>query len=119
MRYFEFYQTNFMENLTDIKACLIKSVKEDEKVVTIFSALCIVKDNFDLIKKELKEKMAGLCRIKSSRPKVFCGFRIYRLEVHILSEDKEIMVSRILGLFEGLSLPAENNHVERKKGKPC
>jgi hypothetical protein len=119
MRYFEFYQTNIVENFTDIKACLIKSVKEEEKVVTIFSALCIVKDNFDLIKKELKEKLAGLCRIKSSRPRVFCGFRTYGLEVHVLSDDKDILISRILGLFEGLSLPAENNHVEHKKGKPC
>lgn len=119
MNYFEFYQAYVKENLTNIKACLIKSVKEGEKVVTIFSTLCLVKDNFDSIKEELKEKLSGLCRVKSSHPKVFCGFRTYGLEVHILSDDKDILISRILGLFEGLSIPAEDNHVELNKGKQC
>ena len=57
MNNFEFYQTNVRENLTNIKACLIKSVKEGEKVLTIFSGLCFVKNNFDFIKKEMKEKL--------------------------------------------------------------
>lgn len=119
MNYFEFYQTDVKENLTNIKACLIKSVKEEGKAITIFSALCIVKNNSDIIKKELKEKLSGLCSIKSSRPRVFCGFRTYGLEVHVLSDDKDILISRILGLFRDLSLSFEPIHVELNKGKQC
>lgn len=119
MNNFEFYQTDVRENLTNIKACLIKSVKEGEKGLTIFSALCFVKNNYDIIKKEMKEKLAGLCSIRSSRPRMFCGFKTYGLEVHILSEDKDILVSRILGLFRDLSLPFEPIHVEQKNRKPC
>lgn len=119
MNNFEFYQTNVRENLTNIKACLIKSVKEGEKVLTIFSGLCFVKNNFDFIKKEMKEKLAGLCSIRSSRPRMFCGFKTYCLEVHVLSEDKNILVSRILGLFRDMSLPFEPIHVERNNRKPC
>ena len=119
MNNFEFYQTDVRENLTNIKACLIKSVNEGEKVLTIFSAFCFVKNNYDIIKKEMKEKLAGLCSIRSSRPRMFCGFKTYGLEVHILSEDKDILVSRILGLFRDLSLPIEPIHVEQKNRKPC
>jgi len=101
MRNYEFSNANVRENLTCIRACLIKAVNDGEDEVTIFSSLFFIKENFDAMKQELKSKMGDLCRVKSSRPKMFCGYKMYGLEVRFLSDDKVMLKSRILNLFNG------------------
>ena len=96
MRNYEFSNANVRENLTCIRACLIKAVNDGEDEVTIFSSLFFI-----AMKQELKSKMGDLCRVKSSRPKMFCGYKLYGLEVRFLSDDKVMLKSRILNLFNG------------------
>ena len=99
MRIFEFYNENVSENLTCIRACLLKAVNDGDKAVAVYSSLCLVKEDFDWMKLELRTKLNGLCRIRNSRPRNFCGFKLSGLEIHFLSDDKDFLKSRILGLF--------------------
>lgn len=101
MRNFEFANANVKANLTCIRACLTKAVNDGEDEVTIFSSLCFVKENFNALKQELKMKLGSLCSVKTSRPKVFCGYKMLGLEVHFISDDKDLLKSRILDLFNG------------------
>lgn len=101
MRNYEFANTNVKENLTCIRACLIKAVNDGEGEVAVFSSLCFIKENFDAMKQEMETKLGNLCRVKSSRPKMFCGYKTYGLEVCFLSDNKDLLKSRILDLFNG------------------
>lgn len=101
MRNFEFSNTNVGENLTCIRASLIKAVNDGENVVSVFSSLFFDKENFDAMKQELKMRLGDLCIVKPSRSKVFCGYMTSGLEVHFLSKDKDLLKSRIFDLFKG------------------
>ena len=114
MRNYEFSNANVRENLTCIRACLIKAVNDGDSEVSVFSSLCFVKENFDGIKQELKSVLGDLCRVKSSRPKMFCGYRMYGLEISFLTEDKELLKSRILGLFNG-TFASETRTFDKQK----
>ena len=114
MRNYEFAKANVRENLTCIRACLIKAVKDGEDKVCVFSSLCFVKENFDAMKQEMKTKLATLCRVNSSRPKMFCGYMMPGLEVHFLSDDKDLLKSRILDLFKG-QLSLETKDFDKQK----
>ena len=101
MRNYEFTNADAKANLTCIRACLTKAVNDGDGEVTIFSSLCFVKENYNALKQELKREMGNLCSVKSSRPKVFCGYKMPGLEVHFLSDDKDLLKSHILDLFSG------------------
>lgn len=101
MRYYDFSNANVGENLTCIRACLIKAVNDGEREVTVFSSLFFARENLDRIKQELKSKLGGMGRVRSSSAKVFCGYRMHGLAVQFLSDDKDLLKSRILDLFNG------------------
>ncbi len=119
MKIIEFAGANVRENLTCIKASLIKAVNDGDDAVTVFSSLCFVKENFDWMKQELKTKTQGLCKVKSSRPKNFCGYKMYGLEISFQSDDKDLLKSRILDLFQCCPPSYELDNVQTKRDKPC
>ena len=101
MKTIEVKNTDARENLTTIRACLIKAVNDGERVVTVFSSLFFARENLDRIKQELVSKLGGMGRVRSSSAKVFCGYRMHGLAVQFLSDDKDLLKSRILDLFNG------------------
>jgi len=100
MRIFEFNNTNVRENLTCFQASLIKAVNDGDREVAVFLPLCFIKENYEWIMRELRTKLKGLCSVKSSRPRNFCGFKTCGVEVDFLSDDRDILRSRILDLFK-------------------
>ena len=110
MKTIEVKNTDARENLTTIRACLVKAVKNGDKEVCIFSTLFFVKGNLDRVKTEISSQLGSRCHVKSSRPSFFCGFMMTGLEVQFLYDDdeKELLISRILSLFSGSWPFAEN-----------
>ena len=113
MKTIEVKNIDVRENLTTIRASLIKAVKDNDMEVSIFSTLFFVKGNLDRVKSEINSRLGRWCHVKSSQPSFFCGFMMYGLEVQFLydDDDKELLLSRILSLF-GDSWPSTEN----KKG---
>ena len=110
MKTIEVKNSDARENLTTIRACLVKAVKNGDKEVCIFSTLFFVKGNLDRVKTEISSRLGSWSHVKSSRPSFFCGFMMTGLEMQLLydDDDKELLISRILNLFSGLWPFAEN-----------
>ena len=113
MKTIEVKNIDVRENLTTIRASLIKAVKDNDMELSIFSTLFFVKGNLDRVKTEISSQLGSWCHVKSSRPSFFCGFMMTGLEMQLLydDDDKELLLSRILSLF-GDSWP----FAENKKG---
>ncbi len=105
MKRFELNTDNMEDFLPLIRRTLKSNLVDKDSELMIHSTMFIFKTVFDAVKKNMKTSFGSLCQVKSAPARRFCGYKMYGLQVKVMTEDMPNLENAIDSMFKQI-----NNH---------